>query len=116
MPRRKTWTADPQIQTYGPKHHCEPNAIESLWYAQKGYVRWCNNQNFDKITKLIPESGINFVETILTIPGSSGSLCHRQMYGDVLKPFSGQFCKTIVQSHCRITNTNIDKKEWKFIF
>ena len=47
---------------YGPKYHCELNAIEGLWCHQKAFVRSRTDQSFDKMIKLISESRINFVE------------------------------------------------------
>jgi hypothetical protein len=100
---------------YCPKYHCELNPIEGLWCNQKAYVRSRTDQTFDKMIKLISESRINFVERKIALKlfrrfwRSIEAYSQGQTYADVLKLFFSQLCKSTIQSHRKITNTNIDK-------
>ena len=100
---------------YCPKYHCELNAIEGLWCNQKAYVRSRTDQSFETMIKLISESRIHFVEREIALKlfrrfwRAIGAYSKGQTYAQVLKLFFSQLCKTEVQSHRKISNTNIDE-------
>ncbi|CAF1560638.1 unnamed protein product, partial [Didymodactylos carnosus] len=100
---------------YCPKYHCELNAIEGLWSNQKAFVRSRTDQSFDKMIKLISESRINFAERKIALKlfrrfwRAIVAYSQGQTYADVLKLFFSQLSKTTIQSHRKITNTNIDE-------
>jgi len=100
---------------YGPKYHWELNAIEGLWRHQKAFVRSRTDQSVDKMIKLISESRINFVERKIVLKlfrsfwRAIEAYSQGQTYADVLKLFFSQLCKSTIQSHRQITNTNIDE-------
>ena len=47
---------------YCPKHHCELNAIESLWCDQKADAPSCSDRSFDRMKKLIAQWCTRYVE------------------------------------------------------
>jgi hypothetical protein len=94
---------------YRPKYHCELNAIEGLWCNQKAFIRSRTDQSFEKMIKLISDSGIHFVERKTALKlfrrfwRSIEAHSQGQTYADVLKLFFSQLCKQSVQSHRRIS-------------
>ena len=85
----------------------------------KAFVRERSDQSFDKMERLILESRINFVERKIALK-LFGRFCRAiktysegQTYADVLQLFFSQVCKTTIQSHRKIINTNIDEDQWK---
>ncbi|CAM4847774.1 unnamed protein product [Rotaria magnacalcarata] len=47
---------------FTPKHHCETNPIEGYWCHSKQYIRKHTDQNFQKLTTLMPEAKANFIQ------------------------------------------------------
>ncbi|CAF1533427.1 unnamed protein product [Didymodactylos carnosus] len=98
-----------------PKYHCELNAIEGLWCNEKAFVRSRTDQSFEKMIKLISDSRTHFVGGKIALKlfrrfwRSIEAYSQGQTYTDVLKQFFSQLCKTSVQSHRRISNTNINE-------
>ncbi|CAF1546907.1 unnamed protein product [Adineta ricciae] len=97
-----------------PKHHCELNAIESLWCSQKVFVRSPTDQTFEKMIKLISESRADFVERSIELKlfrrfwHAVEAYSQGQTYGEVFKLFFSQLCSASVQSHRRILNDIIN--------
>ncbi|CAF2942530.1 unnamed protein product [Rotaria sp. Silwood2] len=100
---------------YCPKYHCELNATEGLWCNQKAFVRSRTDQSFDKMIRLIADSRTHLVERNIALKlfrrfwRSIEAYSQGQTYADVLQLFFSQLCKTSVQSHRRISNTNINQ-------
>ena len=81
---------------YGPKYHCELNAIEGLWCNQKAFIRSCRGQTFGKMIKLIADSRVHFLERNIALKlfrRSIAAYSQGQTYADVLKLFSVNFAK-----------------------
>ncbi|CAF1557123.1 unnamed protein product, partial [Didymodactylos carnosus] len=45
---------------FGPKYHCELNAIEGMWCYMTGYTRKNSDQTFNRMLLLIQGGKINF--------------------------------------------------------
>ena len=100
---------------YCPKYHCELNAIEGLWCNQKPFVRSRTDPSFDKMIRLIADSRTHFVKPNIALTlfqrfwRSIEAYSQGQTCADVLQLLFSQLFKTSVQSHRRISNTNINQ-------
>ena len=97
-----------------PKFHCEMNAIEGLWCHQKQFIRKRTDQTHPTLIKLISESRVNFEDKKIAM-----KLFRRfwrvldayntgQTYEQVLHLFYSNLCDSDIQSHRKITNTNLN--------
>lgn len=96
-----------------PKFHCELNAIEGLWCDMKQYVRKMSDQTFSTMLHLIPESRENFERRQIHLKlfrrfwRSLNMYRQNKSYGEVLKLFFSQSCKSEIVSHRRVTNNEL---------
>jgi len=96
-----------------PKFHSELNPIEGLWCYQKYFVRKHTDQTYKAMLNLIAESRQAFTDKRVHLKlfrrfwRSLYAYLEGQTYEQVLKLFFGNSCNGTVQSHRKITNTNL---------
>lgn len=96
-----------------PKYHCELNHIEGLWCSMKHFTRQKSDQTFNTLLRLIPASRAHFFQNTIYLKWfrrfwrALDAYNKGQTYADVLQLFFSRSCKSGVDSHRRISNTNL---------
>lgn len=96
-----------------PKFHCELNPIEGLWCSMKHFTRQRSDQTFHTLLRLIPASRAHFSQNVIYLKlfrrfwRALDAYSKGQTYAAVLQLFFSRSCKSGVDSHRRISNTNL---------
>lgn len=98
---------------FAPKYHCETNPIEGLWCSLKRYVRTNSDQTFPTMLKLIDDARMDFRDKRLDLKlfrrfwRTLHAYKDGKSYADVLTYFFSSLCRSDVQSHRKISNTQL---------